>query len=99
MLIGVPQETLEGEQRVAATPDSVKKLAKLGYEIQIESGAGTGANFLDAAFEQAGATIVADTKSIWASSDIVVKVNPPTDAEIGQMKAVSYTHLTLPTKA
>lgn len=86
MLIGVPQETLEGEQRVAATPDSVKKLAKLGYEIQIESGAGTGANFLDAAFEQAGATIVADTKSIWASSDIVVKVNPPTDAEIGQMK-------------
>ena len=86
MLIGVPRETAEGERRVAATPDSIKKLAKLGYDVQIEKDAGSAANFPDSAYEAAGATIVSDANVIWSGSDIVAKVNPPTDGELGQIK-------------
>ena len=86
MLIGVPRETADGECRVAASPDSVKKLKKLGYDVQVESGAGLKANFPDAMYEAAEAKIVSDAKTIWSSSDIVAKVNPPTDPELGQAK-------------
>lgn len=54
----VPCETHPGETRVAATPDSVKKLAKLGFEVFVEAGAGAAAGFSDASYSQAGATVV-----------------------------------------
>ena len=56
MIIGIPKELAEGEHRVAATPSSVKKLIKLGYEVQVQSSAGSSASFPDSLYEDAGAT-------------------------------------------
>ena len=84
MRIGIPGEIQANENRVAATPDTVGKLQKLGYEVIIESGAGEKASFGDTAFAEAGAQ-VGDRAEVW-SSDIVMKVNPPTDDEIALLK-------------
>ena len=82
MQIGIPRESLKGETRVAATPATVEQLQKLGFSVLVESNAGQLANFNDATFEAAGATISEDTKQVWAS-DIVLKVNAPAnDKEI-----------------
>ncbi|KGY11572.1 NAD(P) transhydrogenase subunit alpha [Vibrio tubiashii] len=75
MQIGVPKEILAGETRVAASPKSVEQLLKLGFEVNIESGAGELASFDDSAFEQAGAKIVS-AEEVWAS-DLILKVNAP----------------------
>ena len=83
MIIGVPKESAAGERRVAATPQSARKLQQLGYQVQIETGAGCQANFPDDKYQQAGATVVADAKSLWSSSDVVIKIDPPTETEIG----------------
>lgn len=77
MKIGIPKEVFPGECRVAATPDTAKRLQKLGFEVLIESGAGEAANFPDDAYTQAECKIVPDAPMLWASSDIVLKVRPP----------------------
>ncbi|MGA1602849.1 MAG: Re/Si-specific NAD(P)(+) transhydrogenase subunit alpha [Prochlorothrix sp.] len=76
-VVGIPKEVFPGECRVAATPDTVKRLQKLGFEVQIESGAGAAASFSDAAYEQVGCSIVADAAQLWQKSDLVLKVRPP----------------------
>jgi NAD(P) transhydrogenase subunit alpha len=78
MLIGIPKEPLAGETRVAATPKTVELLKKLGFDVCIESTAGLAANFDDAAYEAAGASINANTKEVY-QSDLVLKVNPLID--------------------
>ena len=83
MRIGIVAETSAGETRVAATPATVKELIKLGYLVSIETNAGSNASFSDKAYAAAGATIVS-TDEAWAS-DIVMKVNAPSDAEIGKL--------------
>ncbi|WP_437610910.1 Re/Si-specific NAD(P)(+) transhydrogenase subunit alpha [Erwinia sp. V71] len=80
MLIGVPRERLPNEARVAATPKTVEQLLKLGFTVAVESGAGKLASFDDAAFVDAGASI-SDEATVW-QSDIILKVNAPTDEEI-----------------
>ncbi len=77
MKIGVPKEVHPGEKRVAATPDTAKRLQKLGFQVQIEAGAGTAAGFVDGAFREAGCEIVPGATQLWSSSDIVLKVRPP----------------------
>ncbi|OED46932.1 NAD(P) transhydrogenase subunit alpha [Endozoicomonas sp. (ex Bugula neritina AB1)] len=84
MRIGIPEEIQANENRVAATPDTVHKLIKLGYNVVIESGAGNKASFDDAAYTDAGADI-SDRGDVW-NSDIVMKVNAPTDDEISLLK-------------
>jgi len=76
MQLGVPRESCPGERRVAATPDTVKKLIKWGFSVVIEAGAGTGANIQDAAYEAAGATIDPTGDAAWGS-DVVFKVRAP----------------------
>ncbi|MDR0504722.1 MAG: Re/Si-specific NAD(P)(+) transhydrogenase subunit alpha [Bifidobacteriaceae bacterium] len=85
MQVGIPRETLTGETRVAASPKSVEALIKLGYTVTIESGAGDRAAMPDDLYAAAGATI-GTAQQVWAS-DIVAKINPPTDTEIGLAKA------------
>ncbi len=85
-LIGVPREIAAGEKRVATTPEIVEKLAKLGFRVAVQAGAGDAANFSDEAYRAAGAEIVADAPALWASSDIVFKVRPPTPEEVGLMR-------------
>jgi NAD(P) transhydrogenase subunit alpha len=81
--LGVVTETAAGETRVAATPATVRQLAALGYEVLVESGAGAAASFPDEAYAQAGARI-ADRAEAW-TTDVVIKVNPPTEPEIGAL--------------
>ncbi|WP_374669887.1 Re/Si-specific NAD(P)(+) transhydrogenase subunit alpha [Ramlibacter sp.] len=86
LLIGVPKETFPGEKRVATVPDVVAKLVKLGFSVAVESGAGDAANFSDDTYREAGAEIVPGTADLWARADIVFKVRPPTEAEVGLMR-------------
>ena len=80
--VGVPKESLEGERRVAATPESVKKLLGMGLEVAVEHGAGSASGFPDDAFVAAGASL---TDAPW-TADLIIKVRPPTEAEIGRIK-------------
>ncbi len=75
--IGIPKEIHPGEKRVAATPQTILKLKKLGFDVVVESHAGHGINCIDSEYREAGATVIDDTKELWAASDIVMKVRPP----------------------
>jgi H+-translocating NAD(P) transhydrogenase subunit alpha len=77
MKIGVPKEIHAGEKRVATTPEVIGHLKKLGFEVLVEAGAGAGAHFSDAAYSEAGATVVGNAKSVWSDSDIILKVRGP----------------------
>ena len=85
-VIGIPTETFPGEKRVATVPDVVQKLAKLGFAVMVQSGAGEGASIGDDAFAAAGATVVPDAAALWSGADIVFKVRPPSREEIGAMR-------------
>jgi NAD(P) transhydrogenase subunit alpha len=82
----VPKELQEDETRVAASPETVKRMLKLGLEIEVEEGAGTASHMLDKAYTDAGATLVADAMAALGGADVVLKVNPPRDAEVDAMQ-------------
>ena len=84
MQVGIPRETTAGETRVAATPESVKKLRAAGLAVALESGAGLSAHFPDTAYQAAGAEIVDHARAL--ASDVVFKVHKPTSAEIRRLK-------------
>jgi NAD(P) transhydrogenase subunit alpha len=84
-VIGVPTEVAAGEKRVATVPEVVEKLVKLGFRVIVQSGAGAGANFSDEAYQAAGAQVVPDAPSVWASADVVFKVRGPTSEEVALM--------------
>jgi NAD(P) transhydrogenase subunit alpha len=83
--IGIPKETFAGEKRVAIAPDVVEKLIKLGFAVQVEQGAGEGANFADDALTAAGAKIL-HTADLYATSDIIFKVREPDLNEVAKFK-------------
>ena len=87
MRIGIPKEVLNGERRVAATPDTVKKMIKMGFEVSVEAGAGGLANYPDQMFIDAGASITSDADSLWSSSDLICKINPPQARSDGSHEA------------
>jgi len=85
MKISVLKERRPGETRVAATPETVKKLVGLGHTVTIESGAGTVAGFPDSAFTDAGAAIASGAAAAATGADIVFKVRRPEPAEIAAL--------------
>ncbi|HXS51066.1 MAG TPA: Re/Si-specific NAD(P)(+) transhydrogenase subunit alpha [Usitatibacter sp.] len=85
-VIGIPKETFPGEKRVATVPDVVPKLAKLGFSVIVQSGAGDAASLADEAYAAAGARIVPDAASVWSVADIVFKVRAPDDDEVARMR-------------
>ncbi len=87
MKIGVPKEIHAGERRVATTPDVVKQLKKLGFEVLVEAGAGAAASYTDDAYATAGCEVVASAADVWAQSDIVMKVRAPEGAEAGMLRS------------
>jgi len=96
MQIGVPKETKDQEFRVGLSPGSVRALTEQGHQVSVETGAGAGAGFTDADYEQAGATIAPDAKTAW-SQDLVIKVKEPLAPEYdflqkGQL-LFTYLHL------
>lgn len=86
MRVGIPKERRDNERRVAASPETVKKMAALGVEVAVEKGAGLGAAISDQIFADAGATLVDDAAEAWAG-DIVLKVQRPTDDEMGRLRS------------
>jgi len=84
--VGIPKEISPNEKRVAATPDTVKKILKLGVEVLVEAGAGEGAHFQDGGYAEIGARVVT-TQELWAESDLVLKVRPPTVGADGKSEA------------
>lgn len=100
MKIAVPKERRPGEKRVAVSPEVVKKLAGLGFDVTVEAGAGEGASFTDDAFKEAGATIANDAPGALKDADIVIKIQPPivdgeNQNELANMKkgAILIAHL------
>ncbi|POR49381.1 NAD(P) transhydrogenase subunit alpha [Paraburkholderia eburnea] len=86
MTIAIPREIFPDERRVAATPESVAHLLKLGYVVEVEAGAGEQASYMDDAYRAAGACIVDDALELWSSADIVLKVRPPSIDEAQHLK-------------
>ena len=86
MRIAVPTEAAANEARVAATPETVKKLIALGAEVVVQSGAGKGSGLPDADFEKAGATIAADAAATVSGADVVLAVRRPQPAALAGAK-------------
>ncbi|XZZ70218.1 Re/Si-specific NAD(P)(+) transhydrogenase subunit alpha [Microbulbifer sp. JMSA008] len=82
VIIAIPRETVEGEARVAATPESVKRLIDLGFSVVVQAGAGEKASFADELYRQAGAEIRGDIVACLKGAEVVLKVQPPTDEEL-----------------
>ena len=86
MKIGAPKEIFAGESRVALTPDSALELQKLGHACFVEAGAGEKAGFSDAAYAAAGVSVVPDAAALYAATDVVTKVRPPTEDEVSCLR-------------
>ena len=86
MKLAIAREKRPGESRVAATPETVKKLKGLGIDITVEAGAGAGAHMSDQVYRDAGATIAPDAASAFKDADVIFKVLRPLDDELGLMK-------------
>jgi H+-translocating NAD(P) transhydrogenase subunit alpha len=99
----VLQERRSGEARVAATPETVKRMVKEGLRVTVEQGAGAASFIRDAQYAEAGAAVVADPKEALARADVLLKVVPPDPGEVASMKhgAIAITfvsaHKNVPT--
>jgi len=97
MIIGTTRELKNQEFRVGLTPDNVSAYVSAGHTVLVESGAGEGAGFPDAEYEDAGATILGNAKDIWDRADMIVKVKEPEECEYDCMREgqILYTYLHL----
>jgi NAD(P) transhydrogenase subunit alpha len=86
MLIAIPKETELNEKRVAATPETVKKLIAAGFAVQVQAGAGVSSHLADAEYTAAGASIAADAKSLLQNADLTLKVQKPSLQETDLLK-------------
>ena len=87
MQIAVPAETQANERRTALTPDSIKKLTRLGLDVIVEEGLGTQAGFPNMAYQEAGATISSDREALLSQGDIIARVRKPSPEEISKIKS------------
>ena len=84
MKVAIPRERRAGERRVAATPETVKSLRQLGFDVAVEANAGAGASFGDDDYRHAGALVESDVRRLWGDADVLLKVNPPDEyTELG----------------
>src|SRR5258705_7433264 len=87
MRIGIPTEIQPGETRVAATPETVRKLAAgTVHTVVVQAGAGAGANIPDGDFQAAGATIAGGAAEVYAQAELLLKVRGPDACEIAMLK-------------
>ncbi|NJP37963.1 alanine dehydrogenase [Alkalicoccus luteus] len=97
MIIGIPTEIKNSENRVAITPAGVMTLAKQGHTVLVQAGAGVGSGFEDADYQAAGADMIAEAADVWAKSDMVMKVKEPLASEYGYFREglILFTYLHL----
>lgn len=86
MKLAVPKEIVGVERRVAATPETCAKLKKAGFEVLVENGAGEASSFSDSEYREAGASLVTSNE-LYEQADIVAKVSPPTNEEVGRLRS------------
>lgn len=77
MIIGIPKEIMPGENRVAAIPETVKKMVDSGATVLFEAGAGLGSHYIDDSYQAEGAVILKDVKELYARSEVILKVKEP----------------------
>ena len=97
MIIGVPKEIKEQEQRVALLPSGANQLTRRGHSVLVEENAGTGSGYPDQEYVKAGAEIVEQAKEVFARADLVVKVKEPREAEFPLLRSgqILFTYLHL----
>jgi alanine dehydrogenase len=97
MRVGVPKEIKSEENRVGLTPGSVRELVHHGHQVTVETHAGEGIGFDDAAYRAGGAAIVDTADEVFAAADLIVKVKEPQPVEIKRLKPhqtlFTYLHL------
>jgi NAD(P) transhydrogenase subunit alpha len=84
--VGTPKESSPDERRVALVPDTVTRLAAAALEVSVESGAGSSAYFTDEAYQQAGAKVIKGASALLSESDVVLKVQAPSTAEVEMLR-------------
>ncbi|MDR6549391.1 alanine dehydrogenase [Paenibacillus qinlingensis] len=97
LVVGVPKEIKNNENRVALTPGGAGMLQMSGHRVLVEAGAGIGSGFTDEDYQQEGATIITGASEVWAQSDMIMKVKEPLPAEYGYFKEgqILFTYLHL----
>jgi alanine dehydrogenase len=97
MIIGVPKEIKDHEYRVALLPSAAYQLVKRGHQVLVERGAGAGAGYPDADYEQAGATMVSDHRAVFEKAGMIVKVKEPLPPEYPLLRQgqILFTYLHL----
>src|SRR5271168_1504730 len=97
MLVGVPKEIKVHEYRVGLLPSGVRELIQRGRRVLVETGAGIGIGYDDAAYRKAGAEIAPDAETVFAESRLIVKVKEPQPAECRRLNAdqILFTYLHL----
>jgi proton-translocating NAD(P)+ transhydrogenase subunit alpha len=85
MKVGVAKETAPGERRVALVPEALGKLKAAGLDVLVERGAGAGSSIPDAAYEEAGATVVS-TDDLYKNADVILRVAKPSDGEVKKLR-------------
>jgi alanine dehydrogenase len=86
MIIGVPKEIKNNENRVAVTPAGVTEFRKYGHTVYVQTGAGTGSGFSDSQYNEAGATILTSIEEVYAKAEMIVKVKEPIESEYALIK-------------
>ncbi|MDA0755579.1 MAG: alanine dehydrogenase, partial [Proteobacteria bacterium] len=97
MIIGVPRELKNNENRVGLTPNSVKTLVGLGHKVKIESNAGAAIGFTDEIYINSGAQILGSAAEIYSDAELIVKVKEPMPSELSYLNSshtlFTYLHL------
>ncbi len=96
MIIGVPKEIKNNENRVGVVPAGVQMLVQNGHQVMVESGCGVGSGFEDGQYEKAGAKVLADAGQVWAA-EMVIKVKEPLESEYKYFREdlILFTYLHL----
>lgn len=97
MIIGVPKEIKNNENRVAITPAGVVSLIKEGHQVLVEAGAGVGSGFPNEEYASAGAKLIQDAATVWSSAEMVMKVKEPLESEYPYFRPglILFTYLHL----
>ncbi len=86
MILGIPKEVAKNETRVAVIPATVKQFVSAGFTVKVETNAGKLSQISDSDFKNAGAEILSSATEIFNQSDMILKVNSPTNEEISMIK-------------
>ena len=92
MIIGIPKEIMKGENRVAAIPETVKRMVDSGATVLFEKGAGIGSHYMDEAYEEAGAKLVANPEELFSKADVILKVKEPQFNEVKNKHELDMMH-------